>query len=296
MLGSLQDLYNGGVDATEGQLGSMFSNFLNAFGKFFGIPTENVMKLGKALIVATTGETGYKVEAWLNGTEIGNKTKINSALKSNKTAKAKTYYTMYSNGIMPLDSDVIDLMFDLYSKGYENSYLKQIPDYFIIDGEQLEFDKTAFLSKYEKVSVALRKIKNNRNFKALSEEEQEACISKLVNGYYTLAKNTILGKELTNIQVLMDNDVDLSNEIIHLIKIAQFEANEKETKKEQVEKYLRKAKLDMRQKLLISYLAGYKISDENKTILKRYLTSRGVPLKVVKKLFEEEKDLTKLFS
>jgi hypothetical protein len=287
MLGSLQDLYNGGVDATEGQLGSMFSNFLNAFGKFFGLPTENVMKLGKALLVTTTGETGYKVEAWLNGTEIGNKTKINSALNSNKTTKAKTYYTMYSNGIMSLDSDVIDLMFSLYSKGYDNSYLKTIPDYFTYEDEQIKVDKQVFMSKYGKLSTALTKIKNNANFKRLSDEEKEMCISKLVNGYYTLAKNTILEKDLTSIHMLMEADYNLSEEMVHLVKISQIESTETQTKKEQVEKYLKSLRIDINQKLLISFLAGYKLSDKNVASVKRYLSSKGLPLKVVKKLFEE---------
>ena len=69
--------------------------------------------------------------------------------------------------------------------------------------------------------------------------------------------------------------------------MSQITENKTKTRKDLVIDYVNKQKsLTKQEKVLAMYLAGYKLSDNNKVTLKKYLASKGVSSKNIKELVE----------
>lgn len=263
-------------------------NLVDAFAKLTGLPYGSASRLVKGVFNWVDSEFATRFGIWYTGEKISQKTQVNSAIANGNYSQAKAYYRIYTNGIVELDESVISVMFDAYKNGETTSTLRPIPKTITYENEVYEVDTKAFEKEYGRVKKPLLQLSNDKTFKSMDYEEQAQCISKLSNLYYELAKNKVVGNELKPLHHLASSDYNLSKDIVHLVKISNMSSTGNKTKKEQVQEYLKKLNIPYAEKLLISYLAGYKLDNASINKVKSYLKQNMVPYKTVEKMFEEK--------
>lgn len=265
-------------------------NFIDAIAKYTGLPYGSASRLVKGVFNWVDSEFATKFGIEYTGQKISQKTQINSAINKGNYSQAKAYYRIYTNGIVELDESVISVMFEAYKNGETTSTLRPIPKTITYENEAYEVDTKAFEKEYGRVKKPLLQLSNDKTFKSMDYEEQAQCISKLSNLYYELAKNKVVGNELKPLHHLASSDYNLSKDIVHLVKISNMSSTGNKTKKEQVQEYLKKLNIPYAEKLLISYLAGYKLDNASINKVKSYLKQNMVPYKTVEKMFEEKQN------
>lgn len=264
------------------------NNFVDALAKYTGLPYGSASRLVKGVFNWVDSEFATKFGIEYTGQKISQKTQINSAIGKGNYSQAKAYYRIYTNGIVELDESVISVMFDAYKNGETTSTLRPIPKTITYENEAYEVDTKAFEKEYGRVKKPLLQLSNDKTFKSMDYEEQAQCISKLSNLYYELAKNKVVGNELKPLHYLASSDYNLSKDIVHLVKISNMSSTSNKTKKEQVQEYLKKLNIPYAEKLLISYLTGYKLDNASINKVKLYLKQNMVPYKTIEKMFEEK--------
>ena len=85
--------------------------------------------------------------------------------------------------------------------------------------------------------------------------------------------------KLAQLLYLSNGSLDMAKYIAGLQKIGSIEGTEKETRKNLVLKEINKMNLNRSEKLMLLYLSGYKLSEENKVQLERYLKNNNIDTK-----------------
>lgn len=277
-------------DIGNGDKNFDIDNLVDAFAKLNGLPYGSASRLVKGVFNWVDSEFATKFGVIYTGQKISQKTQVNSAIDKGNYSQAKAYYRIYTNGIVELNESVISVMFEAYKNGETTSTLRPIPKTITYENEVYEVDTKVFEKEYGRVKKPLLQLSNDKTFKSMDYEEQAQCISKLSNLYYELAKNKVVGNELKPLHHLASSDYNLSKDIVHLVKISNMSSTSNKTKKEQVQEYLKKLNIPYAEKLLISYLAGYKLDNASINKVKSYLKQNMVPYKTVEKMFEEKQN------
>jgi hypothetical protein len=270
----------------EANIESRLKSLAYSLGMVTGIPTRNINTYVTMVMKTICPQEAYEWEILSEGKSLYNKEAINDALDRNNSDKAWVYYQMYNNKIVELSDDVNSLMFDLYSKGYTDSYVKQIPSTIESIDETITTDREKFIEAYSGLSKSLSKVIKNKLFQKLSDGRQEKIIKKLIDSYYNIAYKEQSGEDLTNLEVLIASGFADAKMLINLQEISLIEGTYSITRKEAVQKYINSLMMSKEEKYLLYFLSGYKITKTQERNLIRYLSVRGVSYYQSKQLFK----------
>ena len=125
------------------------------------------------------------------------------------------------------------------------------------------------------------------NYQSLDDEYKAKLLQKVYNTYYYYAQTKISGvqstNKLTQLLAASNGNINVSKLIIGINAISTIKANKNKTKKELILEALNKYKnYSKQEKLLMLYISGFSVSDNNKQDLKRYLSQKGMSTKDIK--------------
>lgn len=293
-LTQLNDILNQFNTISNDGLGALSpSDWIDTFGKAFGIPTRNLYNYTIGL-TKKWFPSQYEFEAWYRGYS-NNKTKINDALRNEKEGKAKVYYNKYNNDIVKLNNDTNEEMFRLYKKHidiegnsiYKNVSLKNIPESIEVNGADVEIDSKEWNKYYNQIGNRLDSIILSNKYKNLTDEEKATLIAKLSDTYYNIARKQIIGESLNAYEIyIFNSNKNISSQLCYLTKIGNIKATKQESRKQLVEKYINKLPISKNEKYLLYFLSGYKLSETQQKELERYLKNIGINSNTIKEMFE----------
>jgi hypothetical protein len=264
-----------------------FKSFAYALGMLTGIPTRNLNNYGTMLLKTVAPDTAYQWEIMSSGASLYNKETVNTALERNQTKKAWNYYKAYTDKIIELDDEVLKVMFELYSCGYKDAYVKQVPYYIEAeDGTTYEIDREKFVNTYSRLNSSLKRLINNARFTNLSDGKREKLIQKLVKYHYNIAYKEQSGENLTVMERLISEGFDSPKILIYLHEISFIKETSKTTRKEAVQKYINRLPIPRNEKFLLFYLAGYKLPEDKMRIVKNLLKNKGISKTSLKVMFD----------
>ena len=144
-----------------------------------------------------------------------------------------------------------------------------------------------FYEYYSKSSNEVKELLSNSNYQSLDDEYKAKLLQKVYNTYYYYAQTKISGvqstNKLTQLLAASNGNINVSKLIIGINAISTIKANKNKTKKELILEALNKYKnYSKQEKLLMLYISGFSVSDNNKQDLKRYLSQKGMPTKDIK--------------
>lgn len=245
----------------------------------FGLPGTNVYKWTKAFGQYLPNAEDYfdELDTAYRGKKITKATVTNS---STKTLERKNY-RQYSknNGV---DASTITKMYNLYSNGYTDVIIKAVPEEITLDGVKTPVDKTEFLKIYGKASSAINTLLSNSKY---TDEQQAKLISKTIDIYYDTSKKAITGESMNLLEKIVYNGKNIDADTLYAILEAKdIEADEKNTRKDKITKYINKLRLSKANKYFIYAALGYKVDSK---LYKAYLTTKlRLTNRQIKKMFE----------
>lgn len=264
--------------------------------KLLGIPVDNLSKLYFGIIGNFNPEESAKKKSLLYGLsqsylsqqtneyiQSGNITKAKASMKAN--------YAIYKFEINDeLSSELIK-----FKKNGLNISIKNSPTYLVDDkNEQVDLtDKQIieFKKIYSQSSDAFLKLKRDSNYQSLSMEEKSKAVKKLSDTYYEIAKYKTTGIQPSSLLAkyyAYASDTTTLTRDLAIMNYLNVKLAESKNKKDTLLKELNKIKgLSKTEKLLISQMMRYKVSDTNKSILSSYLKSKGIEKSLIEKLLNE---------
>ena len=287
-LGSISKLYDavtklGRITDEDKDWKNKTYNAVDFVGVFTGIPTGNIYKYSMAILKKALPNKAILWDSQTKGVTFLTKSEVNEQLSKKNYTIAKQYYNEYTKTILDLDEKTKDVLFELYKEGYTNVYIKQVPKTIMFENEEISIDKEKFMKTYSKLTPALKTLISNPTFNSLDKDSQAKAISKLINTYYNLAKKEFTEEDdYSDIEVLVKFLPNFNAKTFaYLSYIDTISSNEKNSKKELVQKYINSLKLSSGEKLLLYVLSGYSIPDKNLKTLKSFLSSRGMQTKYI---------------
>ena len=253
-----------------------------------GIPVYNLYNLFIGGVKTFNYEEGTKWDAFVRGYSssyiMG---AFKSAVQNNGDRTANSLLSlelaMYKSG--KATTDVVNELRELYSQGYDvipSSY----GTYYTNDsGEKTDFTQEQiklFKQTYQGANKAVSDLMKVTEYRTATQEEKAKYIKGLYEAYYGAAKGKAIGStnglsKLAKILYYTDGNISLGKYIVALKKIASIEATASKTKKDLTLDYINKlTTLSKQEKLLLMYLNGYKLTDQNLNMLITYLASRGI--------------------
>lgn len=262
-----------------------FKSFTTALGMATGIPTRNLTNYGMAMLKWTGWEGAYEMDIAMSGKSLYNKEAINDALDRRQMTKAKKYYEAYTNKIVPLDEKTTRELYNMYSCGYKDAYIKQIP--YTIEGidEDYTTDIEKFRATYSSVGSTLKKLTSHPMYTTLSDKKKEKLIKQVVNTHYNIAYKEQSGEALTTMEMLVSKGYNPTRTFIWLNEISEIKDTYRMTRKEAVQKYINRLPLMSNEKYLIYMLVGYKLPDDKVTLVKNFLRMKGLSYKDINQIF-----------
>lgn len=256
-----------------------------ATGMVTGIPTRNINNYTTALLKVCGVEGAYDWEILSNGKSLYNKEAINDALERSQMTKAKKYYEVYTNKIVPLDEKTTRELYNMYSCGYKEAYIKQIP--YTIEGvdENYTTDIEKFRTTYSSVGSTLKKLTSHPMYTTLNDKKKEKLIKQVVNTHYNIAYKEQSGEALTTMEMLVSKGYNPTRTFIWLSEISEIKETYSMTRKEAVQKYINRLPLMSNEKYLIYMLAGYKLTDDKVVLVKNFLRMKGLSYKDINQIF-----------
>jgi hypothetical protein len=278
----IADIFN-----TEANPETKLRNLGYALGMLTGIPARNLNNYGTMILKRICPDVAYDWEIKSNGYSLYNKEAINSALNNNQISKAWNYYKAYTNNIFELDEETTKALYELYSKGYKDAYVKQIP--LIIEGEDetITVDRDKFVNTYSELATSLKHLISSSSFKNLSDGKKEKMIKKLVDYHYSIAYKEQSGEKLKALELIIRDGYVPINHLITLREISLIEGTYKHTRSELVKKYINNLRISLAEKYLLFYLSGYKIKGNQVSMVKELLKSRGVSYLSLREMFDK---------
>lgn len=293
-LGNVNELIQTIKLFTDGDISGR--DMLNAGLKIFkllGIPADNIIKLFNGIISNFNPEYAVKNKSLLYGLsqaylsqqtneyiESGNITKAKANMKAN--------YAMYKFEI----SDELASELVTFKKNGFNISIKNTPTYIVNDkNEQVDLTDDQikeFRKVYSQSSDAFLKLKKDSNYQLLSLEEKSKTVKKLSDIYYDIAKYKTTGVQPSTLiakYYAYASDTTMLTRDFSIINYLNVKLASSKNKKETLLKELNKINgLSKTEKLLISRMMGYSVSDFNKGALSSYLKSKGVEQSLIEEI------------
>ena len=253
-----------------------YKELLTNFGKLFGIPVNNIYRYTMGVIRKTNEDFAREMDARIRGKKYSNKTEINKALESGNISKAKSIYKLHNkNADENIPVSTVNEMFRLYSLGYRDISLKQIPSTINYDGNEYDVNMSEFKSIYNKSTNNINKLIANYKYDRLNDDEKSQAISLINNAYYNIAKKQYTGVALSDYEILLASGLDLTQQTIHLAKIKSLNGKQEKVR------YINSLRISSKEKYLLLMLAGYTLSEEGTKQVKRLLLTKGISSKQI---------------
>lgn len=259
-----------------------------------GFPAKNLYNIITGAIYQFDKEKAISIRAWTNGYSSSYiKSTYRNALEDNLTDKAKAnlqvWSYMYS---IQLDDKLSDEIVQLESDGYSATPKATMTYYNDDKGNKIELTKVqqqSFNNYYKEANTMVSSLLEISDYKTLDNETKAKMIKKIYDSYYDYAKIKVTGttstNKIVNLLSITNGRIGLSKFVIGVNALSNIEATKNKTRKELVlEKINKMSGYTKAEKLLLVYLCGFTLSDNNKTKLRQYLTQCGATLKDAKNL------------
>lgn len=254
-------------------------------GYFTGIPVKNLYNIAMG-IIKNVSPSGYKLDNYIKGySEAYVYTAYKEALQDRNYRIAKgnleLLLDVYKGG--SVSDETLEEMFALAKEGYNVTPTTNLSQYEDEKGNVIKLtnaQQKEFLSYYNQATTAVNEMIDITDYNSLDSENKAKAIKKLYSAYYYYGKAKVTGEipdnKLAQLLYYSNGQIDVANYIASLQKIGNIQATEKNSRKELVLQELNKMRLSKNEKLLVLYLSGYKLSEENKIQLESYLRTKGI--------------------
>ena len=254
-------------------------------GYFTGIPVKNLYNIAMG-IIKNVSPSGYKLDNYIKGySEAYVYTAYKEALQDRNYRIAKgnleLLLDVYKGG--SVSDETLEEMFALAKEGYNVTPTTNLSQYEDENGNVIKLtnaQQKEFLSYYNQATTAVNEMIDITDYNSLDSENKAKAIKKLYSAYYYYGKAKVTGEipdnKLAQLLYYSSGQIDVAKYIASLQKIGNIQATEKNSRKELVLQELNKMRLSKNEKLLVLYLSGYKLSEENKIQLESYLKTKGI--------------------
>jgi hypothetical protein len=259
--------------------------FVQVFSYGTGIPLATNYKYTKAIAQYINPEFAYQFDAIYNGTNTNSKSSINYALEDKQYKKAYELYKQYNSKSVDFLQNTLEDMFNLYKKGYTDVAVKQIPDNFSYNGETITVDKVKFKNIYSKVAKRINPLIKSYNFTKLADDKKAKVIKYLLDTYYSIAKKSFTGQNMSFLERILYEDANISpNLLLQMLDMLDITADEKTTKKEKIQTYIKGLRTNAAEKHFLTLVSGYSLNEEYDRLVISYLTNKGISWKKAKEI------------
>ena len=254
-------------------------------GYFTGIPVKNLYNIAMG-IIKNVSPSGYKLDNYIKGySEAYVYTAYKEALQDRNYRIAKgnleLLLDVYKGG--SVSDETLEEMFALAKEGYNVTPTTNLSQYEDENGNVIKLtnaQQKEFLSYYNQATTSVNEMIDITDYNSLDSENKAKAIKKLYSAYYYYGKAKVTGEipdnKLAQLLYYSNGQIDVAKYIASLQKIGNIQATEKNSRKELVLQELNKMRLSKNEKLLVLYLSGYKLSEENKIQLESYLRTKGI--------------------
>lgn len=267
-------------------------------GDLTGIPLRNIYStsLGFVRIGDKIAGTNYadNISNWVKAFSPQYiKSRVTSDIANNKIGKANadlsSWEFLYS---IPQSKETNKVLVNLKKEGFDVLPKSNLESYKDEKGKVVQLsskEKEQFFETYKQATKEIDTLIKEQSFTNLPSEEKSKAIKLIYDTYYDVARakitksqpKTRLGKFIATGKVPMK----MSKLAIILNNIKKIQATKKQTRKELVMNYVNKlGGLTKGEKLLLLYLANYKISDTKGFV--KYLNRIGLKKTEIKALLK----------
>lgn len=274
LMSSLNDLMENGMSRRT------ITNIAMSTSMYFGLPAKNFRNVLLAFF-AFVPDMQFKMKNILYGFSqqyIGKE--IKSALEQGKTNKASSLISLqYSSYKTPISDYISGEIARLRKAGYDvqvHSIPKKIGEDSISDK-----DRDQFSSFYSGLSSDLDSLVGLATYSKMGDEGKNNAIRRLSDAWYEASMAMITGEEPKG---------RLAKLVYAGGKIAKYVSAMSSIDKTKGKSYalsqVNKLRLTRQEKLLVMWLLGYGVSDENKNQLIRSLYMIGIPMRSAKAIVD----------
>lgn len=208
--------------------------------------------------------------------------------ESKVSAVIETKVNKYING-----GDINEKACDEMARLYMNDSLKALPsgidDKVTINGSTIELNKaqkSQAQSIYQIANELLLDMINSSYYEALNDEEKARAIQRLYSAYYNLAKYSIDSNyELDKFSYIVDY-IDSAKYASILAKTSLIQADDKESRKTKVSKYINSQRMSASDKYLLYYLSGYNLNESQQKGVETLLKRNGMSSQEISEYFK----------
>ncbi len=290
LIASITNAVKNGLD--ESSIKALISDAVNVISLVTGWPIKNIESLINGILMTFDPEKAYHLNNVFYQVSPNHTTKeFNELIEKGEYEFANDYlnFVMVSFKGMASNDKISNEIVELTRKGYRVMPKNIISSYTTDNGEIKTFSEQqekTFNKLYSQAEKVVESTIKTSFYNSADDELQATILQKIYDAYYSYAKaktlNVKADSRLGQLLVLTNGDIHLALYIMHLQKIANLVANDKQTKKEQVVNYVNKlSNLSKNEKLLLLTLAGYSVNKENKQAFTAYLSKFGAGKKEI---------------
>ena len=275
---------------------SSLVDLFTTIGQLSGIPMKNIYNLVMGIWKNVDG-SGYQTEALIKGYS---DTYIRKAYKEQldkgqmKQANAYLELLMKNYKVGNNDGEVNTELNRLMQQGYYALPKNMMTSYEVeedVEKKLTDSQKTEFVNYYGLATEEVKKLINDSSYKSLDDEYKAKTIKKIYDTYYEYAKIKVVGgstnNKVLNVMLKTGNGIKMSRYLGVLSSLNNIEATKDKSRKELVLAQINKLKgYSKAEKLLIAWLCGYSLTNENKVMLGNYLIRSGGAKKDIKELLK----------
>ena len=271
-------------------------DLFTTLGQLTGIPIKNLYNIVMGVWKNIDG-SGYSAEAIFKGYS---DTYIRKAYKEQldkgqmKQANAYLELLMKTYKVGNYDDEVNSELNRLMKQGYNALPKNMMTSYEVeedVEKKLTDGQRNEFVSYYGLATEEIKKLINDSSYKSLDDEYKAKIIKKVYDTYYDYAKIKVVGgstsNKALNVMLKTGNGVKVSRYFGVLSSLNNIEATKDKSRKELVLAQINKLKgYSKAEKLLIAWLCGYSLTNENKVLLGNYLIKNGGNKKDIKELLK----------
>lgn len=274
---------------SSGNIGEITGSGLTALfmlAQYFGIPAQSMYKIVNGVWYNIDHDSNIRYNNWLGRLgSVALRNNYNSAVDKKQYNKAYANLEVWlSNNAMKSSKENIDEIYRLNVAGIDGIVPSAIPaSYTTADGANVKLtsgEKTEFRRLYALADAQAKALIQSDAYRALDDEYKGKALKSVYSSYYRFAKNKVFGLEpsgkVASLLYHTNGDVDLAKYIVGLQTLSTIKETKTRTRKEMVISAINKMVGYTRQeKLLLAYLCGYSVNENNKNSLTAFLVSKG---------------------
>jgi hypothetical protein len=267
------------------------NGLLNA--EITGIPFKNIYNIAYSILSLTDQDKAYKLKSTFYSVSSTASSSLQKAIESGDDAKASVYMnSIVGNRVGAISASEQKEILALMKDG-QSVLPSDVPTTYTNDkGEEVTIswtDKQSIKAYYAKANALVTKMISSSSYQSLSNESKASAIRYVYSSYREaglakVASNYTITKKAS---YLAKAGLDMSSITSALYAIKSLEATKTQTKKELSLAYINKLSMSKAEKLIVLLLAGYSV--DNTSIVKNYLTSKGMSSKEISSFLGENK-------